>query len=379
MARLPNRLPNYGGGVSGPTAATSTDNAIVRWDGTTGDAVQDSGITISDTNVLTTPAVVQINDNANLQFEGVANDTDGLTISCNASGDATINSTAGLLTLTTSDNIVSTDSLLQWSEGQAITGASYQVGRDADATNQLHFNVPTGATMEWSTNDVSRMTLSSTFLDLVSVGMIMRADSLILGNLGIYFGGSVAATSLIVLGADTQTNDTTGMIGVPTGTRSLLLLENGDSGFDFAHTVQTNPTLFVHSAVQSTTQWISMNHNQTNGVISSGTGGILINRRLLLNKGADVASANDITFASDANFVDITGTTQINTIATTTWNAGSIIVLQFDGSVTVAHNTAGTGASILLAGAVNFAATADDTLMLIYDGTTWREISRTVI
>lgn len=39
-----------GAGVNGP--GSSTDNALVRWDGTTGAAIQDSGWTLSDTNAL---------------------------------------------------------------------------------------------------------------------------------------------------------------------------------------------------------------------------------------------------------------------------------------------------------------------------------------
>jgi len=106
---------------------------------------------------------------------------------------------------------------------------------------------------------------------------------------------------------------------------------------------------------------------------------VVLTGRLQGDKGADIASANDITLGDDGNYFDITGTTQINTIAATNWQAGSVIILQFDASVTVAHNTAGTGASILLSGASNFSATADDTLTLVYDGTTWRETARTVI
>lgn len=41
--------------VIGPTPASSTDNALVRWDGTTGRLVQDSGATLSDTGVLVLP------------------------------------------------------------------------------------------------------------------------------------------------------------------------------------------------------------------------------------------------------------------------------------------------------------------------------------
>lgn len=44
-------MPVTPGDVVGP--ASSTDNAIVRWDGITGKLVQDSGILISDTNQLT--------------------------------------------------------------------------------------------------------------------------------------------------------------------------------------------------------------------------------------------------------------------------------------------------------------------------------------
>mgnify|MGYP001569264381 CR=1 FL=1 len=54
------------------------------------------------------------------------------------------------------------NALTQYSTGLAITAGSYQIGRDADATNQLHFNVPTGAGMEWSINDVAGMTLDAT-------------------------------------------------------------------------------------------------------------------------------------------------------------------------------------------------------------------------
>lgn len=96
-------------------------------------------------------------------------------------------------------------------------------------------------------------------------------------------------------------------------------------------------------------------------------------------KGADVASATDVTLGADGNYFDITGTTQIDTIVATDWQAGSVVILQFDGAVTVKHNTAGGGASLLLSGAVDFSATANDTLQLAYDGVTWREISRTVI
>jgi len=103
--------------------------------------------------------------------------------------------------------------------------------------------------------------------------------------------------------------------------------------------------------------------------------------RLMPAKGADVAAANDLTLGGDGNVFHIgTGALTINAITTTGWTSGSIIILIFDDSVVVKHNTAGGGgtASMLLAGAVDFSATVSDTLMLVYDGTRWYEVSRSV-
>ncbi len=51
-----------------------------------------------------------------------------------------------------------------------------------------------------------------------------------------------------------------------------LMIETADVNFDFAHAQSTNPTLFIHSANQATDEWISITHDQTDGVIDCGTG-----------------------------------------------------------------------------------------------------------
>lgn len=50
-ARINNPPPS---GATGPSS--STDNAIVRWDGAGGSTLQDSGVTIDDSNLMTLPA-----------------------------------------------------------------------------------------------------------------------------------------------------------------------------------------------------------------------------------------------------------------------------------------------------------------------------------
>jgi hypothetical protein len=94
--------------------------------------------------------------------------------------------------------------------------------------------------------------------------------------------------------------------------------------------------------------------------------------RFQLDKGADVASAGIMTLGTDGNFFDITGTTTINEINPTNWQAGSTIILQFDGILQVTHNSGGTN-DILLGDATNRTTATGDTLQLTYDGIDWIE------
>ena len=71
---------------------------------------------------------------------------------------------AGVLDLAA--GILELNNAARFDTGVAVVAASYSIGRDADATNQLHLNVPTGATFEWSVNDVAELTLSATNLAL---------------------------------------------------------------------------------------------------------------------------------------------------------------------------------------------------------------------
>lgn len=61
---------------------------------------------------------------------------------------------------------------LKWSEGKAVVAGDYSIGRDLDATNQLHLNVPTGATFELSVNDTPELVLSATQLDLTNNNIV---------------------------------------------------------------------------------------------------------------------------------------------------------------------------------------------------------------
>ena len=99
-------------------------------------------------------------------------------------------------------------------------------------------------------------------------------------------------------------------------------------------------------------------------------------------KGTDVASGDAVTLGFGGNTFDITGTTTINHINNTNWVVGSVMILHFDGAVTLTNNAGGlTGseANILLSGDVDFTSSAGDALsFVLHDSTNWVEISRNV-
>jgi hypothetical protein len=139
--------------------------------------------------------------------------------------------------------------------------------------------------------------------------------------------------------------------------------------------VPTGDTI-VASINGSTELTIALNQLTTPAGTDVDVGGdLVVGDRIQGNKGADVASATTITLV-DGNLFDITGTTQIDAMTSTNWQAGSMVVLHFDAILTVTHNTGADG--FFLQGAASFVTTADDTLTVIWNGTRWEEISRSV-
>lgn len=101
-------------------------------------------------------------------------------------------------------------------------------------------------------------------------------------------------------------------------------------------------------------------------------------------QGASVASANNVTLGTDGNTFEITGTTQINLINRTNYQNGSEITLLFTSNPTVKNGqtTSSNDITILLAGAADFSASANDVLKLILSTVggvvAWRETGRSV-
>ena len=58
---------------------------------------------------------------------------------------------------------------VKFDAGSAVTAGDYSAGRDADGTNQLHLNVPTGASIELSIQDVVKALLNATGLSVTDL------------------------------------------------------------------------------------------------------------------------------------------------------------------------------------------------------------------
>ncbi len=96
-------------------------------------------------------------------------------------------------------------------------------------------------------------------------------------------------------------------------------------------------------------------------------------KQFLFAKGADVASATTMTLGLDGNCYDITGTTTIQTINHTgsiILQAGSVIILHFDGIVTLTDDTGN-----LELGGTDLTVAAEDEVILKSDGTLWHLVA----
>lgn len=68
-----------------------------------------------------------------------------------------------------------------------------------------------------------------------------------------------------------DTPDTTKLL-VGNLSNAIVVTEFADVSFDFAHPLQTNPTLFIHSANQNTSQFLGLSHDGSYARLNSGTG-----------------------------------------------------------------------------------------------------------
>ena len=106
--------------------------------------------------------------------------------------------------------------------------------------------------------------------------------------------------------------------------------------------------------------WLLLNPTQSGAFATTQSWG----------KGADIASASTLTLGTDGNYFDVTGTATITAISSA--QAGTLIVLQFDGALQLTHHST----NLVLQGGSNITTAAGDIAVFVSDGSgRWRCVS----
>jgi len=127
-----------------------------------------------------------------------------------------------------------------------------------------------------------------------SRGLIANDDLFVSGKLEVdgisYFDGAVFDYNSLTVrddipfvfgnSSDVQIDWSTGqtnnslVFGLGNTSKYILLCETNDIAFNFAHSNQADPTIFIHSSNQNTEEWIGFTHDKTDGIIFVGSGNI---------------------------------------------------------------------------------------------------------
>jgi len=166
----------------------------------------------------------------------------------------------------------------------------------------------------------------------------LDGDAVVNTAASLYFG---AGTNALISFNTTQTPDSWNF-GIPASSNAINFIERADNGFDFAHALQTNPTIFIQSANQSTNEYISFAHNQTDGIIGVGTGNIIASTTAFV--GSANGSSNNATdlgaFSKAWQDVFASGTIYMVT-STIAANNGGTLTLYNNGTNSVIETGSG--------------------------------------
>lgn len=236
--------------------------------------------------------------------------------------------------------------------GNAISGAAYQIGRDADGTNQLHFNVPTGATMEWSVNDTPEAVLSASSLDLVNNSLKWTSSA------------AVTAANFEIIRDSDATNQMHFNVPASNGyefsinDNAVITATPGIGGVVISPLVQTtgSPLLFgvvgpAHTTLTASTEAPDLNIN-LNRVVQFATGNFAIQRAVRFQAptwaavGASIiTSANNVAINSPSSGASMTFTNAIAASIGSACTLASTSGLTYSAMAVPAHTVTLTGAT----------------------------------
>ncbi|MBP9717748.1 hypothetical protein KBD59_00420 [Candidatus Gracilibacteria bacterium] len=254
---------------------------------------------------------------------------------------------------------------------------------DPTADNTITFGDETGTVI--TTGSTTGVT-STMITDATIAGGDLAADIAITTTGAAALNGNVdlgnAATDLINVNGAIQTG-TPFIFDGATLDGNVVALLVADPGADFSVTlpavtgtlITTGDTGTVSSTMITDATIAAADLN--GGIIISTTGLITANGGIVQDYSTAIKA--DAFSAAGLNVINLEATSaDVNTI--TNGVAGQMLILLFNDAVTVADDDTATAANAInLVGiATSFVAAAGDTLTLVSDGSSWREVTRSV-
>lgn len=245
---------------------------------------------------------------------------------------------------------------------------------------------PDTANDEWIslTHDVT-----DGIIDVGSGGVMFKTAGVEIANMT-SAGNFEPALNINMNAATRITHDlASGAIGIADGNQTLeqpflftgatsnawVISEWANQAFDHAHTLQTNPTLYIHSTNQSTTEWIGLTHDGTDAVIDQGAGTTKLAGGLTYNVTTVNAATYDLLITDNIVHVTYTGTGAVTslTLPTAQTLAGRVIVIKDAGGNAAANNiTVDTEGAEAIDGNATAVINGDyDSINLYSDGSNW--------
>lgn len=433
--------PAIGGGGGGSIggASGSTDNAVIRADGTGGSTIQSSLVIVSDAGDVTTPGGMCFGNSASIGTSGGMTRLNDISNTVtDFSGSPSWRHTANRFILNSSANTTATANTLlnQISTDPAsTTNFGVMVCGSFVAQHLGSGNVTTISGFGITATNGNSGTVTTNSAMIVnsynaSSGTITTNNGLILQTGSFSASGTVGTNKALVIKTpyttgtlsthygvyiEDQTAGGTGYAIYSAGGRSY---HNGNFGFGLTPTVQvdilnearvtTSNLVGALINIETTSfggglwKLVSSGAADVSGAgnfqitdytnattpfviygFGTGAGNVIHARNSRFSEtysASSVSSSGTLTLNEDGNSFTITGTATIDRIETNRWIAGSIINLVFTGAATLNHNSATVSSAVgmLLAGSANQLVTAGSVFSFLYDGTNWHEISRKI-
>jgi len=345
------------GDVTGPSS--STDNTVPRFDGSTGKIIQTSGVTINDSNEITTGAWK--GTEISVAYGGTGASTLTGIIKGNGTSAFTA-ATAGtdyLAPAAIGTTVQAYDAQLADVAGLAVTDGNFIVGNgtnfvaESGDTARTSLGLGTGDSPQFTAVNVGNA--SDTTVTRASAGVIAVEGSNVLmaSNIGAsvqaYDAELQAISGLSANGLVTRTSSSTAAARTITGTTNVITVTNGDG-------VSGNPTLTTGSLVARTDTAQTFTASQRGTVTTDNDGSFdlsVTNNFACTPTGAFTLTFTNMTAGQSGFILLVNGSNYtVSAHANTKVVSGSLTTISATGTYLLSYWTNGTNTYVVNSGAL---------------------------